>query len=165
MTDAAAQAKRLYDAEKWAAAYQALSAVATGATGDDEGNRELAAFNAAKALYRLQRLDEAVKAFRSFALRTNHLKHRESLLWMVKLSTDAPTLVRATDFARFDLDTLRMYDNAEQRTLYWQAAYLLGRACMALGDPSKAMELFGFVGSSSAYHDRAVACGTAAHRM
>ena len=53
-TDAAAQAKRLYESEKWWDAAQALFRVSTGETGDDEGNKEIAQFNLAKALYKLK---------------------------------------------------------------------------------------------------------------
>ena len=53
-TEAAAQAKRLYDREKWWDAAKALYRVSTGETGDDEGNKQIAQFNLAKALYKLK---------------------------------------------------------------------------------------------------------------
>jgi hypothetical protein len=102
--------------------------------------------------------------FRAFALRTNHLKHRESMLWLVKLATDAPSVVRATDFARFTLDELSAFDNQEQRSVYWQGAYLLGRSRLALGKPSEAIELFSLVDARSPFHDRAAACATVARQ-
>ena len=40
MTEKAAQAKRLFDKAQWEHAVVALEAVALGAHGDDEGNRE-----------------------------------------------------------------------------------------------------------------------------
>ncbi|MEO8796704.1 MAG: hypothetical protein ABI551_02365, partial [Polyangiaceae bacterium] len=54
MTEAAAQAKRLFDGEKWQDAAIALDRVRKGETQDDEGNKQLAQYHLAIALYRLK---------------------------------------------------------------------------------------------------------------
>src|SRR5690606_4281877 len=54
MTEAAAAAKQLFDKERWNEAAQALHAVVTGETGDDPGNKQLAEYYLAIALYRLK---------------------------------------------------------------------------------------------------------------
>jgi hypothetical protein len=50
MTEQAAQAKRLFDGEKWGDAASALYRVYKGETGDDEGNKQLAQYHLAIAL-------------------------------------------------------------------------------------------------------------------
>ena len=54
MTEEAAQAKRLFDGEKWSEAALALYRVRNGETGDDEGNKQIAQYHLAIALYRLK---------------------------------------------------------------------------------------------------------------
>src|SRR5258708_30180089 len=79
-TAAAAQAKRLYENEKWWDAAQALFRVSSGETGDDEGNKQIAQFNLAKALYKLKFFQGAYSIFSEIADRPNHLKYNETLL-------------------------------------------------------------------------------------
>ena len=50
LTEEGAQAKRLFDAERWSHAVLALRRVVDGETGDDEGNRQLADLALAIAL-------------------------------------------------------------------------------------------------------------------
>ncbi len=66
-SEAAAQAKHLYESEKWWDAAQALFAVSSGETGDDEGNKQLAQFNLAKALYKLKFYQAAYSIFSEIA--------------------------------------------------------------------------------------------------
>ena len=54
MTEPAAQAKRLFDGEKWLDAALGLYRVYKGDTHDDEGNKQLAQYHLAIALYRLK---------------------------------------------------------------------------------------------------------------
>src|SRR5580698_4053644 len=89
-TQAAAQAKRLYDSEKWWDAAKALYRVSTGETGDDQGNREIAQFNLAKALYKLKFYQAAYSIFSEISDKPNHQKYNETLLWLAKLATDLP---------------------------------------------------------------------------
>src|SRR5580658_3296076 len=89
-TAAASQAKRLYENEKWWDAAQALFRVSSGETGDDEGNKQIAQFNLAKALYKLKFFQGAYSIFSEIADKPNHLKYNETLLWLAKLATDLP---------------------------------------------------------------------------
>ena len=54
MTRDAANAKRLFDGEQWQQASLALYKVWKGETNDDEGNKQLAEYHLAIALYRLK---------------------------------------------------------------------------------------------------------------
>ena len=90
MTEQAAQAKRLFDGEKWGDAALALYRVYKGETGDDEGNKQLAQYHLAIALYRLKFYQAAYGIFSEIADKPNHLKFNETLLWLAKLATDLP---------------------------------------------------------------------------
>jgi len=54
MTEEAATAKRLFDGERWSEAALGLYRVYKGETGDDPGNRQIAQYHLAIALYRLK---------------------------------------------------------------------------------------------------------------
>ncbi|MBX3190260.1 MAG: hypothetical protein KF819_24890, partial [Labilithrix sp.] len=90
MTEQAAQAKRLFDGEKWGDAALALYRVYKGETGDDEGNKQLAQYHLAISLYRLKFYQGAYGIFSEIADKPNHLKFNETLLWLAKLATDLP---------------------------------------------------------------------------
>jgi tetratricopeptide (TPR) repeat protein len=163
VTAAARNAKKLYEDGRWTEALAALQSVARGDTGDDKGNCEIAAFNAAKILYRLERYDEAAAAFRVMALRTNHVMHNETLLWLVKLAALSPPVVRASDFTRYELDGIEGFHNSEQMALYGTALYLVGRARMLqAGKHAEAIDLFNRVPADSPAFDRARACAKVA---
>jgi hypothetical protein len=82
LTEEAAQAKRLFDAEKWAAAANALKRVADGTTRDDQGNRQIAAYHRGIALYRAGQQAESRAQFETVAATTCHLKQREAENWL-----------------------------------------------------------------------------------
>ena len=90
MTEEAAQAKRLFDGEKWGDAALALYRVYKGETGDDEGNKQLAQYHLAIALYRLKFYQASYGIFSEIADKPNHLKFNETLLWLAKLATELP---------------------------------------------------------------------------
>ncbi len=87
MTEQAAQAKRLFDGEKWGDASLALYRVYKGETGDDEGNKQLSQYHLAISLYRLKFYQAAYGIFSEIADKPNHLKFNETLLWLAKLAT------------------------------------------------------------------------------
>src|SRR5882672_6062315 len=58
MSEAAAQAKRLFDRERWEESIPALRSVADGTTRDDDGNRQLADYHLAIAYFRTGRFAE-----------------------------------------------------------------------------------------------------------
>src|SRR5262249_45010044 len=90
MSEQAAQAKRLFDGEKWGDASLALYRVYKGETGDDEGNKQLAQYHLAISLYRLKFYQGAYGIFSEIADKPNHLKFNETLLWLAKPATDLP---------------------------------------------------------------------------
>ena len=127
MTEEAAQAKRLYDAERWGEAERALARVATGETGDDEGNKQLASYHLAIAIFRQGRYEEAMRFFAPMAARPGHLKHAETLLWAIKLADTLPGDQRVLRlFATYDARAIDRFDNPSQRALFARGTYLLG---------------------------------------
>ena len=152
----AKNAKRLYDEERWAEAKIALAHVASGATGDDLGNRQLAAYQTAVALFRLGDSVEAARIFGEIARERSHLRHGETLLWLAKIAVQVPELTRALAF--YTEDDITRYDNPDQRDTFWQLAYLLGRERLERGLPAAAARLFGRVdGPLKSYAKRCLA--------
>jgi hypothetical protein len=159
-TETAAQARRLYEAERWTDAIVMLEPVARGVTGDDEGNRQLAEYMLAKALFRVHRWPECVARFQAIAHTPNHLKHGETLLWIVKLARQPQTrtLVDPSDLETYTPADAARFDNAQQRDVYWQIAYLLGVQRYRSGRMGEAAALFGAVAPGSPYHADAQRC-------
>ena len=152
-TPAAAQAKRLYEGEKWWDAAKALFRVSTGETGDDEGNKQIAQFSLAKALYKLKFYQGAYSIFSEIADRPNHLKYNETLLWLAKLATDLPETADIIErVGKYNEDQVAKFNNNEQHELYWELNYLLGRYKYRNGQFPEALSLFDKVDRSSKYY-------------
>jgi hypothetical protein len=152
-TEAAAQAKRLYESEKWWEAAAALYRVYMGETGDDEGNKQIAQFNLAKTLYKLKFYQAAYSIFSEIADKPNHLKFNETLLWLAKLATDLPEPADIIErVGKYNDEAIARFNNPEQRELYWQLNYLLGRYKYRNGQYAEALALFGKVDRRSKYY-------------
>ncbi len=152
-TEAAAQAKRLYESEKWWDAAQALFRVSSGETGDDEGNKQIAQFNLAKALYKLKFYQAAYSIFSEIADKPNHLKYNETLLWLAKLATDLPEPADIVErVGKYNEEQVGKFNNKEQKDLYWQLNYLLGRYKYRNGQYPEALALFEKVNRSSKFY-------------
>ncbi len=164
MSETAARAKRLFDSEKWEFAIDALKHVADGSAGDDDGNKQLAGYHAAIALYRLNRFRESHAAFRVIAQDRNHLKNRETMLWLVKLAQAEPELVEITDFDAYTESDIAIFDNANQHDLHQALLFLVGRARVRTGEIEEARRLLSAVEPENAYRGRAVRCIGALHR-
>ncbi len=128
MTEAAAAAKRLFDKQRWAEAALALHRVVAGETGDDPGNQQLAQFWLAICMYRLKFYQASYSMFSYIANTDNHLKHGQTLLWLSKLATQLPEPAGIIDsVGKYGDDDLARFNNAQQRELYYQLNYMLGR--------------------------------------
>jgi hypothetical protein len=155
-TEAAAQAKRLYDREKWWDAAKALYRVSTGETGDDEGNKQIAQFNLAKSLYKLKFFQGAYSIFSEIADRPNHLKYNETLLWLAKLATDLPEPADIIErVGKYNEEHVAKFNNHEQQEIYWQLNYLLGRYRYRNGQFPEGLALLEKVDRRSKYYVQA----------
>src|SRR6188768_492993 len=128
MTEAAASAKQLFDKEKWSEAAQALHRVVSGETGDDAGNKQLAEYYLAICLYRLKFYQASYAIFSVIADNPNHLKFKETLLWLAKLALQLPEPADIIErVGKYTDEQVARFDNPQQRDLYWQLNYMLGR--------------------------------------
>lgn len=153
MTEQAAQAKRLFDGEKWGDAASALYRVYKGETGDDEGNKQLAQYHLAIALYRLKFYQGAYGIFSEIADKPNHLKFNETLLWLAKLATDLPEPADIVErVGKYNDEQIAKFNNANQRELFWQLNYLLGRYKYRNRQYEDALRLFSKVDRQSKYY-------------
>jgi hypothetical protein len=153
MSEQAAQAKRLFDGEKWSEAALALYRVYKGETGDDEGNKQLAQYHLAIALYRLKFYQAAYAYFSEISDKPNHLKFNETLLWLSKLATDLPEPADIVErVGKYNDEQIARFNNANQRDLFWQLNYLLGRYKYRNRQYEDALRLFGKVDRQSKYY-------------
>jgi hypothetical protein len=153
MTEQAAQAKRLFDGEKWGDASLALYRVYKGETGDDEGNKQLAQYHLAISLYRLKFYQAAYGIFSEIADKPNHLKFNETLLWLAKLATDLPEPADIVErVGKYNDAAIEKFNNQNQRELYWQLNYLLGRYKYRNRQYEEALRLFSKVSRESKYY-------------
>ncbi|MDI1449574.1 hypothetical protein [Polyangium sp. 6x1] len=156
MTEEAAQAKRLFDAERWSESALLLKRVVDGETGDDEGNKQIAQYHLAIALYRLQFYQASYAIFSEIADKTNHLKFNETLLWLSKLATQLPEPADIIErVGKYKSEQVARFNNPQQRDLYWQLNYLLGRYKYRNRNYEEAIELFGKVDAKSKYYVQA----------
>jgi len=153
MSEQAAQAKHLFDGEKWSEAALALYRVYKGETGDDEGNKQLAQYHLAIALYRLKFYQAAYAYFSEISDKPNHLKFNETLLWLSKLATDLPEPADIVErVGKYNDEQIARFNNANQRDLFWQLNYLLGRYKYRNRQYEDALRLFSKVDRQSKYY-------------
>lgn len=152
MTEEAAQAKRLFDGERWAEAAVILKRVFDGETGDDEGNKQIAQYHYAISLYRLQFYQASYAIFSEIAEKPNHLKFNETLLWLSKLATQLPEPADIIErVGKYKTEQIARFNNPQQRDLYWQLNYLLGRYKYRNRNYEEAISLFERVDPKSRY--------------
>lgn len=128
MTEEAANAKRLFDKQRWAEAAGALHRVVSGESGDDPGNQQNAQYWMAISLFHLKFYQASYSMFAQIAQNKNHLKHGQTLLWLAKLATELPEPAGIIDsVGRYTGEDLARFNNAQQRELYFQLNFMLGR--------------------------------------
>jgi tetratricopeptide (TPR) repeat protein len=89
-TGDAAAARFLFEAGNWRDAAPALERVASGETGDDEANRQIARFRLGIALYHLGLYHGSLKVFGAVADAPGHYGYREGLQWLAALDAQLP---------------------------------------------------------------------------
>ena len=153
MTEQAASAKKLFDRERWSEAALALHRVVNGDTGDDPGNKQLAQYYLAIALYRLKYYQASYAIFSVIADNPNHLKFKETLLWLAKLATQLPEPADIIErVGKYTDDQVARFDNEQQRDLYWQLNYMLGRYKYRNRQYQESIRLFNVVNRRSEYY-------------
>ncbi|MBX3181166.1 MAG: hypothetical protein KIT72_15205 [Polyangiaceae bacterium] len=155
MTEEAAAAKKLFDGERWSEAALELYRVWSGETGDDPGNRQLAEYYLAISLFRLKFYQSSYVLFSNIADNKNHLKFKETLLWLAKLATELPEPADIIErVGKYSDDQVARFNNPQQRDLFWQLNYMLGRYKYRNRQFNDAIRLFQKVDASSEYYVR-----------
>ncbi len=153
MTEEAAAAKKLFDRERWSEAALALYRVVNGETGDDPGNKQLAQYYLAICLYRLKFYQSSYAIFSVIADNKNHLKFKETLLWLAKLATQLPEPADIIErVGKYSDDEIARFNNPQQRDLYWQLNYMLGRYKYRNRQYADAIRVFRKVDKESEYY-------------
>lgn len=153
MTEEAAAAKKLFDRERWSEAALALYRVVNGETGDDPGNKQLAQYYLAICLYRLKFYQSSYAIFSVIADNNNHLKFKETLLWLAKLATQLPEPADIIErVGKYSDAEIARFNNPQQRDLYWQLNYLLGRYKYRNREYVDAIRVFRKVDKQSKYY-------------
>jgi hypothetical protein len=147
------EAKKLFDAQKWDQAAPALFRVAAGETKDDAANQQLAQYYLAISLYRLKLYQSSYALFSLVAATPDHAKFNETLLWLAKLATQLPEPADIIEqVGRYSDKEIATFDNEQQRELFFQLNYLLGRYKYRNRQFEDAIRLFNKVGESSEYY-------------
>src|SRR5262249_14498009 len=107
-------------------------------------------------LYRLQFYQASYAIFSEIADKPNHLKFNETLLWLSKLATQLPEPADIIErVGKYKTDAIARFNNAQQRDLYWQLNYLLGRYKYRNRNYDEAIGLFQNVEKKSKYYVQA----------
>jgi tetratricopeptide (TPR) repeat protein len=149
-SDAMLKAQSAFDQKNWPQAAAGMYEVVNGESGDDAGNKQLAEFYLAQALYHLKFYQASFDGFAKIASNPKHLKFSETLLWIAKLTTDLPEPADiVSHVGKYSEGHLATFDNATQRGLYWTLNYLLGRYKYRQGEFEEAVSLFQRVNAQS----------------
>jgi tetratricopeptide (TPR) repeat protein len=152
-SEEAAHGKKLFDTEKWSEAALILKRVVDGQTGDDEGNKQIAQYHLAICLYRLQFYQASYGLFSGIADKPSHIKFPDTLLWLSKLATQLPEPADIIErVGKYKNEQVMRFNNPQQRDLYWQLNYLLGRYKYRNRNYEEAISLFEKVDKKSKYY-------------
>ena len=156
MTEEAAAAKRLFDKDRYAEAAVALYRVVAGQTGDDPGNQQLAQYYLAVSLYKLKFYQASYALFSLISMSKGHLKFNETLLWLAKLATQLPEPADIIErVGKYSDEEVARFNNPQQKELFWQLNYMLGRYKYRNRQYEDAVRLFQKVDTDSPYYVQA----------
>ena len=156
MTEEAAAAKRLFDKDRYAEAAVALYRVVAGQTGDDPGNQQLATYYLAVSLYKMKFYQSSYALFSMISMQKTHLKFRETLLWLAKLATQLPEPADIIErVGKYSDEEVSRFNNPQQKELYYQLNYMLGRFKYRNRQYEDAIRLFQKVDQASPYYVQA----------
>ncbi|MFO0612963.1 MAG: hypothetical protein U0414_10265 [Polyangiaceae bacterium] len=152
-TEEAVRATRLFETGQWEQAALELGRVAAGKTGDDAGNRQIAQFHLAVALYNLKLYVASFGIFSEIAYEKTHLKFSEGLLWLARLASQLPEPAGVIAVVgKYDFAMDARFSNAEQLPLVWHLDYLLGRYHYGVGNYAAALDRLDAVKPASPFY-------------
>jgi hypothetical protein len=165
MTEEAARGKHLFDNARWEQASLMLKRAADGETGDDEGNRELAQYRIAIALFNMKLFQTSYAIFSDIAAKSKHVKHSESLLWLARLAVLMPEPADVVGrVGKYSQEELTRFGSSDRRELLAQLNTMLGRYHVRNRNYEPAATVLAEVDAKSKFFVRAqLALGAAEH--
>ena len=158
MTEGAVIAKRLFDKAKWAEAATALEASARGKYEDDDGNRQIAEYHLAIAVFNLKDYEAATDLFLLITEDSTHLKFSEAHLWIAKLATQCHTQRLIENLGTLTENDIRTFANPNQAALYRQLKFIIARGLVERGQLEAAAQHFAPFRNDVEYGFRARQC-------
>jgi len=156
-TEAMANALRLYQQERYQEAAVQFQRVVEGDTGDAPANIQRAQFHLGKCLYHLRFYQSALAVFDEIVEQgTAHIYFPSTLQWLAQLAAQLPEpadIIRRV--GKYSADQLQQFNNNENRRLYNQLLYLLGRSKYNDGNFDEAVALFRQVQRRSPFYIQA----------
>ena len=156
-SEALANALRLYQQERYQEACVQFQRVVEGETNDAAANQQKAQFHLGKCLYHLGFYQSALAVFDEIVERGNaHLYFRATLQWLAQLASQLPEpadIVRRV--GRYPTEDLDQFNNNENRNLYNQLLYLMGRSKYRDGNYDESIALFRRVQRQSTFYVQA----------
>ncbi len=153
-SEALANALRLYQQERYQESCVQFQRVVEGETGDAPANQQKAQFHLGKCLYHLGFYQSALAVFDEIVDRgTAHLYFNATLQWLAQLASQLPEpadIIRRV--GRYPTEQLAQFNNNENRVLYNQLLYLMGRAKYRDGAYDEAIQLFRQVQRNSPFY-------------
>jgi hypothetical protein len=149
-----ANALRLYENDDYGAAAIEFQRVVDGETGDQPANVQQAQFFLAKSMYHLGFYQTALAVFDEITqLGTGHLYFDQTLEWLAQLASQLPEPANIIErVGRFGVDQLERFNTDENRDLYNQLVFLMGRYQYKADEFDAAVELFQRVSPTSRYY-------------
>lgn len=153
-SEALANALRLYEDDKYEEAAVAFQRVVDGQTGDQPANVQQAQFFLAKCMYHLGFYQTALAIFDEIGqLGTGHLYFDQTLEWLAQLASQLPEPANIIErVGRFGVEQLERFNTNENRELYSQLLFMMGRYQYAQGEFDAAVQLFQKVSPTSRYY-------------
>ncbi len=156
-SEALANALRLYQQERYQEACVQFQRVVEGETGDAPANQQKAQFHLGKCLYHLGFYQSALAVFDEIVERGNaHLYFRATLQWLAQLASQLPEpadIIRRV--GRYPTEDLDQFNNNENRVLFNQLLFLMGRSKYKDGAYDDAITLFRRVQRNSPFYVQA----------
>ena len=155
-SDVAAQAKKFYETEKYWDAAQSFYRVSIGETGDDEGNKQNRAVRPGEVSVQAALLPSRVLHFQRDRRQPESPQVRRDAALGGQARHDLPEPADIIErVGKYSEEHVAKFNNDEQRELYWQLNYLLGRYRYRNGKYPEALELFDKVNRKSKYYVQA----------
>jgi tetratricopeptide (TPR) repeat protein len=153
-SEALANALRLYQQERYQESCVQFQRVVEGETGDAPANQQKAQFHLGKCMYHLGFYQSALAVFDEIVERGSaHLYFNATLQWLAQLASQLPEpadIIRRV--GRYPTEQLAQFNNNENRVLYNQLLYLMGRAKYRDGAYDEAIQLFRQVQRNSPFY-------------